>query len=141
MTDAIGRTWRSLVKKSDFHKVYDGGAKRIGRLLVVYLLPAEDTAWAVVASRKVGSAVRRNRAKRLLREAFRHSELVSQSESGQNDGVQSVKTRFFAEIGGETPDQPGKAGLWVVLVARRNILSAKSQIVQAELDDLLSRPS
>ncbi len=74
--------WRSLVRKREFQQVYEQGAKKVGRLVVVYLLvpdgehfagPANvpDLARAVVASKKVGNAVARNRAKRLLREAFR----------------------------------------------------------------------
>jgi ribonuclease P protein component len=48
------------------------GQRRAGRLLVVHALVWEGPArHAVIASRKVGSAVRRNRAKRLLREAAR----------------------------------------------------------------------
>ena len=56
--------WRSLARKTEFQKVYAEGAKSVGRLVVVYLLPAADAARAVVASRKVGGAVQRNRAKR-----------------------------------------------------------------------------
>lgn len=54
--------------------VLRGRRKRAGRLLVVHVhergddLPAR---LAVVASRRVGGAVQRNRAKRLLREAAR----------------------------------------------------------------------
>jgi ribonuclease P protein component len=48
--------------------------KRAGRLAVVHVRWHQDRSEvrvAVVASRKVGGAVRRNRAKRLLREAAR----------------------------------------------------------------------
>ena len=38
------KSWRSLRKKNEFHKVYEEGVKKVGRLLVVYLLPADDTA-------------------------------------------------------------------------------------------------
>ena len=36
--------WRSLSDKRQFAKVYGEGVKLVGRLLVVYLLPAEDQA-------------------------------------------------------------------------------------------------
>ena len=63
--------------RAEFQKVYEGGVKKVGRLLVVYLLSADDMARGVVASRKVGGAVQRNRAKRLLREFATRVESLS----------------------------------------------------------------
>lgn len=123
---------RSLVKKSDFQKVYEQGAKKVGRLLVVYLLCADDTAVSVVASRKVGNAVKRNRAKRLLREAFRCGVL------GSDGGIDGVRERFFPEPGGNDTVRNGQEGLWVVLVARARILDVGIVEVRAELDSLLA---
>jgi len=128
--------WRSLARKSDFQKVYDGGAKSVGRLVVVYLLPAADAARAVVASRKVGGAVQRNRAKRLLREAFRKGTL------GDAAAVSGILQRLTVAVApdegsGAQTQNPQTQNLWVVLVARRNILAAGSAEVQAELDALL----
>lgn len=124
--------WRSLGKKSDFHEVYGDGVKKVGRFLVVYLLPAEDTARAVVASKKVGNAVRRNRAKRLLREAFRLGVL------GRPEGVDGLRSRLFPKDGGLAAGENTAKGLWVVLVARHRILEASSRQVREELDNLLA---
>ena len=84
--------WRSLARQNEFQKVYGSGAKRVGRLVVVYLLVANDFGSAVVASRKVGGAVQRNRAKRLLREARRNGRLGNDAE------VNGICERFFSGL-------------------------------------------
>ena len=126
--------WRSLNKKQEFHEVYARGAKHVGRLAVVYLLPADDMARAVVASRKIGSAVHRNRSKRLLREAFR---ATFGTDPDQNDHVVGLLKRLLRDSGSETGDPSAAKGLWVVLVARRSILGASFRDVREELDHLL----
>jgi RNase P protein component len=126
--------WRALTKKHEFHEVYEHGAKSVGRLLVVYLLPADDMARAVVASKKVGNAVKRNRGKRLLREAFRARFC---GDSGPIDHDMGILKRLPRDSGSETGDPCASKGLWVVLVARRNILEATSRDVREELDRLL----
>jgi RNase P protein component len=120
-----------LSHRSEFQKVYEHGVKHVGRLLVVYLLQADDTARAVVASRKVGGAVQRNRAKRLLREARRLGIL------GRPDGVRRVRARFLPDEGADASGRNDDEGLWVVLVARHAILRASSREVREELDRLL----
>ena len=127
--------WRSLAKQREFQKVYGNGVKRVGCLVVVYLLTAKDFGSAVVASRKVGGAVQRNRAKRLLREARRNGRLGSEAE------IAGIFERFFPASKGDTspanPSGDGETGLWVVLVARHRILSATALEVRDELDTLL----
>ncbi len=128
--------WRSLTKQREFQKVYGNGTKKVGRLVVVYLLTANDFGSAVVASRKVGGAVQRNRAKRLLREARRNGRLGNQAE------IDGICERFFPTSTGDTSPAnqsgDGETGLWVVLVARHRILRATALEVRDELDTLLN---
>jgi ribonuclease P protein component len=57
----------------EYRRVYDRAQARHGRLLVVFVLADEAVVRRAgfVAGRKVGGAVQRNRARRLLREAWR----------------------------------------------------------------------
>jgi ribonuclease P protein component len=120
--------WRALSSRRDFSRVYEAGVKRIGRLFVLYMYPGDDLARAVVASRRVGGAVARNRAKRLLRVAIR-----GQIEDSPATAA-LIRERWL-------PDAPPGEGLWVVAVARARIVSARSREVVAELEQLLDRPA
>jgi hypothetical protein len=107
--------------------VYEDGVKQVGRLFVLYLFPGDDLARAVVASRKVGGAVTRNRAKRLLREAIRSGiETVPET-------ARAIRRRYW-------PEDPNDEGLWIVAVARRSIVGRGQREVREELDLLLRRP-
>jgi ribonuclease P protein component len=68
------RCSQSLRRQKDIRRLYDSG--RVSRSADLVLVCARNQSGVcrilVVASRKVGGAVRRNRAKRLLREAHRH---------------------------------------------------------------------
>lgn len=80
MTSAQLHAPQRLRSSADIGRVFAARRSRPGRLLVLHARttgPDDPTRMAVVASRRVGTAVRRNRAKRLLREAARREPWVA----------------------------------------------------------------
>jgi len=72
---------RRVRRRGEFQRVFDLSLRAKGRFLTVLVAPndAGATRLGIVASRKLGDAVRRNRAKRLIREIFRLASLPSPS--------------------------------------------------------------
>jgi ribonuclease P protein component len=61
-------------RRADFEQIYEAGAKVSGRFMTVFVKPnaVGYARLGVAATRKIGGAVVRNRAKRVTRELFRH---------------------------------------------------------------------
>lgn len=124
---------RSLTRQKDFQKVYLEGRKLVTRTFVLHLLPAPDDARAVVASKKVGGAVQRNRAKRLLRHML-------QAVFFPGSEATVKKTAWFVGAAAPaSPDDAAAAGLWVVAVGRRPILERDIHAVVADARAAVAR--
>jgi ribonuclease P protein component len=67
------RPHEHIKRRSDFEAVYEAGVKVSGRLMTVFVKQngSGGARLGIAATRKIGSAVIRNRAKRLTREVFR----------------------------------------------------------------------
>ena len=67
---------RRLRQRAEFQTVFHTGVRVRGRFWTILVAPGQATRsrLGIVASKKVGDAVRRNRAKRLIREVFRRTQ-------------------------------------------------------------------
>jgi len=66
----LERNYR-MKKKSSFQTVFAHGKSYTSKHVVIYMFKGRPIQFGFIASKKVGNAVKRNRAKRLLREVVR----------------------------------------------------------------------
>lgn len=86
---------------SDFRRIFDLRRRASDRLLTLYMAPNNCgfNRLGMAVSRHFGNAVRRNRVKRLIREAFRHlrhelpgpADWVIIPKPGQSPGLSDLK--------------------------------------------------
>ena len=102
---------RRVRRRREFQRVFDLSLRAKGRYLTILVGPNDvrTARLGIVASRKLGDAVRRNRAKRLIREVFRRSDL------------------------------PGRRGMDVVVIPRRELFDATFADFQADFLTTLKR--
>jgi ribonuclease P protein component len=72
MTETLSRRDR-VRRRPEFERAYEVGRRLHGRFMMLFIAPngGSRSRLGVAATRKLGSAVERNRAKRLAREVFR----------------------------------------------------------------------
>ncbi len=72
------RPAQRIRRRPDFEQVYERGAKVHSRFATVFILANDRpvSRLGIAATKKLGGAVQRNRAKRLIREVFRRNNLV-----------------------------------------------------------------
>ena len=63
------------MRSREIRRILDAGRPARGERVIVFLAPGADRV-AVIAGKRVGGAVERNRARRVLREAWRQVEIV-----------------------------------------------------------------
>ena len=65
-------------RRAEFQRVYAEGVRVHGRYGTLFLLPNHTPVGrlGIAATRKMGGAVQRNRAKRLIREVFRRNKIA-----------------------------------------------------------------
>ena len=66
-------------RRAEFKKVYERGVRIHSRYSTVFILSNERVIGrlGIAATRKLGGAVQRNRAKRLIREVFRRNKIAA----------------------------------------------------------------
>ena len=66
-------------RRPEFERIYNEGARIHGRFMTLFVRPngGDTPRFGVAATRKMGSAVERNRAKRLSRELFRRHKVAA----------------------------------------------------------------
>jgi ribonuclease P protein component len=73
------RPGERIRRRTEYQLVYERGVRFHSRLSTVFMLPNPSGVGrlGIAATRKLGGAVQRNRAKRLIREVFRRNKIAA----------------------------------------------------------------
>jgi ribonuclease P protein component len=76
-TARLGSSER-IRRRADFQQIYGQGVRMHGRYSTIFVLPNKQGIGrlGIAATKKLGGAVQRNRAKRLIREVFRRNKIA-----------------------------------------------------------------
>jgi ribonuclease P protein component len=66
-------------RHAEFQQIYKAGTRIHSRYCTLFVKPNQSPVGrlGIAATKKIGGAVQRNRAKRLIREIFRHNDIAS----------------------------------------------------------------
>jgi ribonuclease P protein component len=103
---------RRVRRRPEFQRAFDSGTRIQARYFTLVVAPGASACdrLGIVASRKLGDAVRRNRAKRLIRELFR-----------------------------QTPPSPGRQAVDLVVIPRRELFDAAFSALEADFRAAMRR--
>ncbi len=102
---------RRVRRRPEFQRTFDSGVRIQARYFTLVAAPGDaGDRLGIVASRKLGDAVRRNRAKRLIRELFRRM-----------------------------PPSPDRPGIDLVVIPRRELFDAAYSSLEADFRAALRR--
>jgi len=109
-----------LRRRADFQRVYREGRKAVGRFVVVFAQTGEiGVRIGITASRRIGGAVVRNRARRRIRALVRqmegtlanlHGEVVVNVRRGCAEAPWDLLVRDFAECLAKAVGRRGSPG-------------------------------
>ncbi|MFH1617307.1 MAG: ribonuclease P protein component [Candidatus Margulisiibacteriota bacterium] len=89
---------KSIKSNNEHKKIFKRGKRYASAVGQIFVLPAEEYEVGIVVSRKIGNAVKRNRAKRRIKEAMRKQNIQAQIIIKVNEAVDNLS--FKDIIGG-----------------------------------------
>jgi ribonuclease P protein component len=112
------RPHERIRRRVEFQQVYARGARIHGRYSTLFILPNALPVGrlGIAATRKLGGAVERNRAKRLVREVFRRNKIaagydivVVPKRELLNASLDAIEAEYRRSVARRLPSRPERA--------------------------------